>query len=98
MHSVLFLLHQTLPTTAQLAAHKSQLPLARGDLPKAPHPGSMLSATGTAILQLKAASQGCASNFTHPQHTLNDPDSLHWATKAVPVTAVSIPQIPTRLW
>jgi len=31
MHAMSFLLHQTLATTTQLAAQKSQLPLARGD-------------------------------------------------------------------
>ncbi len=79
MHAVLFLLHQTLPTITQLAAHKSQLPLVRGDPSMAPHPGSILSATGTAIMHLQAAVHCCASNFTYPQHAPNDPDNLEAA-------------------
>ena len=74
---MLFLLNRTLPAVTQLAAHKSQLPLARGDPSMAPHPGSQLSATGTAIMH-HASSCTVLRIQRHvpPTRPPNDPDNL----------------------
>ncbi len=56
----------------------------------APHPGIILSATGTAIMHLKAAVRCCASIFTYPQHAPNDPDNLDGPLELFPATAISM--------